>query len=123
MGAISIGNGEHYVWGDGCDGWHLLKSAGLSVIQERVPPGKAETLHRHHRADQFFYVLAGVATLVLAGEAITLTPGQGLHVPAGVPHQFTNVSAETVEFLVISSPPSHGDRENLPGPKLAPAVS
>ena len=33
----SLANAEHYVWGDGCDGWHLLKHPDLSVIQERVP--------------------------------------------------------------------------------------
>ena len=38
MAAISKKNSEHYAWGGVCDGWHLLKSPVLSVIQERVPP-------------------------------------------------------------------------------------
>ena len=25
MSIISINNAEHYTWGEGCDGWHLLK--------------------------------------------------------------------------------------------------
>lgn len=54
MQGISIENAGHYIWGDGCDGWHLLKTDALSVIQERVPAGKAETLHFHRRAAQFF---------------------------------------------------------------------
>jgi pyrimidine deaminase RibD-like protein/quercetin dioxygenase-like cupin family protein len=113
MKAISIDNAEHYQWGDGCDGWHLLKSNDLSVIQESVPAGKAETLHFHRHAAQFFYILRGTAQLIVEGSAISLQAGQGLHVAANTSHQFSNASNETVEFLVISSPPSHGDRENM----------
>jgi mannose-6-phosphate isomerase-like protein (cupin superfamily) len=58
---VSISNAEHYVWGQVCDGWHLLKSDGLSVICERVPPGAGEIAHYHERAHQFFYVLSGRA--------------------------------------------------------------
>ncbi|MFU2508087.1 hypothetical protein [Pseudoalteromonas sp. ASV78] len=54
---ISIENAEHYNWSDDCDGWHLVKSAALSVIQERVPPGCCEQAHKHEFAEQFFFVL------------------------------------------------------------------
>lgn len=39
MKTVSIENGEHYTWGEGCDGWHLAKTPGLSVIRERVVVG------------------------------------------------------------------------------------
>jgi hypothetical protein len=29
---ISKQNAEHYIWGDSCDDWHLVKSKELSVI-------------------------------------------------------------------------------------------
>jgi hypothetical protein len=32
----STENSEHYQWGNLCDGWHLLKSDTLSVIQEKM---------------------------------------------------------------------------------------
>jgi hypothetical protein len=35
----STENAENYKWGNNCDGWHLLKSDSLSVIQERMPAG------------------------------------------------------------------------------------
>ena len=38
MPVVSAGTADHYVWGDGCDGWHLVASDRLSVIQERMPP-------------------------------------------------------------------------------------
>jgi hypothetical protein len=34
---ISKLNAEHYIWGDQCDGWHLVSTSDLSIIQERMP--------------------------------------------------------------------------------------
>jgi hypothetical protein len=54
---VSLENTEHYMWGEICDGWHLLKRDDLSVIQERVPAGVVEVMHYHQFARQFFYIL------------------------------------------------------------------
>src|SRR5690625_491595 len=110
MEVVSTKNAEHYVWGDACDGWHLVQSTNLSVIQECVPPGGAEVRHSHVRAEQFFFVLSGVATIEAGGQIHRVRSGQGLHVPAGVPHQLSNRESENLTFLVSSTPPSHGDR-------------
>ncbi|AZZ90251.1 cupin domain-containing protein [Hahella sp. KA22] len=115
MSVVSKDNAEHYIWGERCDGWHLVKSPTLSVIQERVPSGCAEVRHLHQKAEQFFFVLSGVATLEVGGETYTLHPHQGKHVPAGVPHQLRNESPEDIIFTVTSTPPSHGDRVNIAG--------
>src|ERR1700683_3560432 len=101
---ISIASAEHYVWGEVCDGWHLLKGSSLSVIQERVPPGASETKHFHSRARQFFYVLTVVTTLEFAGHSMELKAGEGCEIPPTNRHRFANRSAEEVSFLVISSP-------------------
>ena len=113
MGIASINTGKHYVWGDNCDGWHLAATPGLSVIQERVPGGASETRHLHDKAEQFFYVLSGIATLEVAGSIHRLQPHEGFHVPARVPHTLSNGHDQPLEFLVISTPPSHGDREDV----------
>ena len=110
---ISIQDAEHYVWGSSCDGWHLLKGDDLSVIRERVPPGAFETKHLHQKARQFFYILSGEATIVLADRKVRLLAGHGFEIPPGVAHQFRNDSEGDVDFLVVSSPKSHGDRENV----------
>src|SRR5437868_13206142 len=101
---------EHYTWGNVCDGWHLVKHARLSVIEEHMPPGTAEVLHHHRLAQQFFYILAGEAVLEVDDQKILLSRGQGLHIPPGMPHRILNSSNQPLEFLVISEPPSHGDR-------------
>jgi mannose-6-phosphate isomerase-like protein (cupin superfamily) len=107
---VDIGNAPHYRWSGVCDGWHLLRDPALSVIEERVPPGASETRHRHARAQQFFYVLDGDAALEVDGVPHRLGAGQGLHVPAGAPHRLFNDATRDVRFLVVSTPPSHGDR-------------
>ena len=111
---VSRASAPHYTWGQACDGWHLVKGEGLSVIQERMPPGTAETRHSHERARQFFYVLSGTASFELAGQVHTLGPGDGIEVAPRAPHTMMNRSAAELAFLVVSVPPSHGDRVPAP---------
>jgi mannose-6-phosphate isomerase-like protein (cupin superfamily) len=112
ISAISKSTAEHYIWGADCDGWHLVKNSQLSVIQERMPAGTAEVRHFHHQAQQFFYILAGEAVMEVDGRPTVLRAGEGISIPAGTSHQMRNDSGDEVHFLVISQPPSHGDREN-----------
>ena len=111
MTVVSKENGKHYRWGENCDAWHLAATKNLSVIQERVPSGGTEVRHLHHNAEQFFYVLTGTASLEVSGVIHTLQPHQGFHVPAGTPHTLSNRHEHDLEFIVVSTPPSHGDRE------------
>lgn len=107
---IERANAEHYLWGKGCDGWHLVKRDDMSVIAERVPSGAGETRHLHEKVRQFFYILSGSAVIEIDGECIPLNEGQGIEVAPGTPHRFSNESEEDVHFLVFSHPASHGDR-------------
>jgi len=101
---------DHYRWGDGCDGWHLVRTDALSVIEERMPPGSREARHRHAAARQFFYVLSGVLTMEVDGTRHRLVPRSGIEIAPGVSHQALNEGDTDAEFLVVSTPPSHGDR-------------
>ncbi len=113
MEPVDRSTAEHYTWGGGCDGWHLVKRGDLSVIAEQVPPGARETRHLHGAARQFFFVLRGAAVIEVDGERVALREGQGLEVAPGLPHQFMNESAEPVHFLVVSQPTSRGDRTEV----------
>jgi mannose-6-phosphate isomerase-like protein (cupin superfamily) len=103
-------NSEHYTWGTGCEGWHLVKDEQLSVIEELMPPGSAETRHHHERAQQFFYVLSGELLIQIEDQTILIEGGSGIRVLPGQRHQVRNPSSGPTQFLVISQPPSHGDR-------------
>lgn len=110
---LSAQNTEHYRWGNNCDGWHLLHSDSLSVIQERMPPHTAEQLHYHEKAQQVFYILSGTATFLIDGEMHLVKANESLTIPKQIPHQIRNEQEEDLCFLVISAPKSHGDRINL----------
>ena len=103
---------QQYGWGDGCEGWQLVRAQSLSIIEERMPPGTREQRHWHARARQFFYVLSGTLTLEVEGVTHSLSPRMGIELPQGTAHQAINETGSDVEFLVISEPPSHGDRHD-----------
>jgi GNAT superfamily N-acetyltransferase len=84
---IDESNAVHYRWADGCDGWRLADSEGLS-----------------------FYILSREAVLEVEGVAHRLRSGQGLETAPGQRHRFRNELAADVDFLVVSAPRSQGDR-------------
>ncbi len=114
MPVTSRENSEHYKWGNDADGWHLLKSDSLSIIEESVPPNEREKRHYHEKSQQFFYVLSGIAHLEIAGEVFEVPANSGIHVPAGQPHQLINNGSGQLHFLLVSQPKSHGDRIDSP---------
>ncbi len=106
----STATADHYTWGAGCEGWHLVKGATYSVIEERMPPGTNEVRHWHTRARQFFYVLSGTLVLEVEGDRHELPAGRGIELPQGTAHQARNEGTEDTRFLLVSSPPHKGDR-------------
>jgi mannose-6-phosphate isomerase-like protein (cupin superfamily) len=111
MGVIEKSSAEHYRWGGICDGWRLVETGTHSIIEERVPPGGSESRHFHKGVTQFFYVLKGVLSFEINGNEHDVSPRQGIEIGPLIPHRVFNRSASDAEFLVFSTPPSHGDRE------------
>ena len=113
---VSVKSAEHYKWGGACgtdcDGWHLVTTPNLSVIEEFMPPGTSEARHSHHHAHQFFYILEGELTLRVDDCEFVLHAHEGIWISPGQLHQAINQSANSLRMLVISQPPSHGDRIN-----------
>ena len=109
-GAVSRVNAEHYRWGHECDAWHLVKDPEMTVIEELIPPGAAEVRHYHKKAQQFFYILSGEAMMHMDDGPVLIPSGSGIRVMPGVWHQIRNPSSGPLRLLVISHPPSHGDK-------------
>jgi len=107
---VSRENAEHYRWGDDCDAWWLVKDPQLSVIEELMPPGAAEIRHHHQRAQQFFFILSGEVLMEVEGQTTLVPAGSGIRILPGSRHQIRNPSSGPVRLLVISQPPSRGDR-------------
>jgi mannose-6-phosphate isomerase-like protein (cupin superfamily) len=111
---ISAATAEHYIWtgaqGDACDGWYLVRTPTLNIIEELMPAGATETPHHHIRARQFFFVLSGELTLIVGDRPHIIGAHEGLEIAPGEVHQAINRSSAEVRFLVTSNPPSHADR-------------
>jgi len=113
-GVVSRKTAEHYVWGGDCDGWYLVKTDSVNIIEERLPAGRGETLHLHKKALQSFYVLKGEATFEADGKTSVVHQGEAFVVQPGTKHRVQNNSKQDLEILVTSQPPSHGDRVEIP---------
>jgi quercetin dioxygenase-like cupin family protein len=107
---VSKSSAPHYIWASVCDGWRLIDTPGLSLVEERVPPGAEEVRHYHNQARQFFYVISGTATLETEGSEHRISTGFGIEVAPGVRHKFMNRSDQDLVFLVISAPSTKADR-------------
>ncbi|MBO6626418.1 MAG: cupin domain-containing protein [Roseicyclus sp.] len=52
-----------------------------------MPPGAAEVMHVHDKANQLFFVLDGTLTIEVDGRTDRLGPSDGLNVRPGQIHQ------------------------------------
>lgn len=100
----------YYQWGQDCQGWRLVDTEGLSVIEEIMPPDTREKTHWHRQAAQFFRILQGIASFEIEGKRVSVSAGAGIHIPAGVVHCIFNDGVDDLIFLVISAPSTWNDR-------------
>lgn len=108
-GPISRETARRTTWDDVCEAFHLLDRNDLSVTQEVLPPGTSSRAHAHDRVRQFFFVLAGEATMLLGSTSVPVPSGSGLEVAPRTRHQLRNDGDETLEVLVVSSPRVSGN--------------
>jgi mannose-6-phosphate isomerase-like protein (cupin superfamily) len=90
-----------------------VRHDALSCIEERMPPATSEKPHRHARAEQFFYVLDGVASMYFPGRRIAVRRNEGIHISPGTRHYVSNEGATDLRFLLVSRPTTKGDREEI----------
>jgi mannose-6-phosphate isomerase-like protein (cupin superfamily) len=103
---------SHYKWGQDCDGWNLVDEESISVKQEKMPPGAFETMHYHNKAEQFFYILKGIAEVEVDNKLFQINIGEGLHIKSGIPHRIFNSGNVDLEFILCSTPSTVNDRVN-----------
>jgi mannose-6-phosphate isomerase-like protein (cupin superfamily) len=80
----------------------------------RLPPGSANTLHRHVRAEEFYFVLEGTGRVRVGDETLTVPRYGGVLVGPEVLRQVFNDTGTEVLWLIIGAPE---EREFLPGSK------
>jgi mannose-6-phosphate isomerase-like protein (cupin superfamily) len=77
-----------------------------------MPPDASETRHFHSRSRQFFYVLSGELTMELEGTRHLVPASHGIEIAPFARHQAINAGEQEVNFVVVSSPTTRGDRTN-----------
>jgi quercetin dioxygenase-like cupin family protein len=84
---------------------HLaFEGDGCRVVRSRVGPGVSSGWHHHADYDVYGYVVSGAARLESKGEeeeAVTLGPGDFLHVPPHTIHREVNPSSEEGEVILF----------------------
>ena len=86
----------------------------------RLPPKSANTLHKHIRAEEFYFVLEGVGRLRVGGETLTVPKYGGVLVGPEQIRQVFNDTDEEVLWLIIGAPE---ELEFLQGSKSAMDLS
>lgn len=73
------------------------------LIDMHVPPGGGPGPHRHD-FEEMFTILEGELEITFRGEKSVLRAGETANIPANAPHEFHNVSGQSVRLLCLCSP-------------------
>jgi mannose-6-phosphate isomerase-like protein (cupin superfamily) len=95
-------------------------SENLGARLWRLPPKSANTLHKHIRAEEFYFVLEGVGRIRVRGETLTVPKYGGVLVGPNELRQVFNDTDSEVLWLVVGAPE---EIELLPGAKTKPDMS
>jgi uncharacterized cupin superfamily protein len=85
-----------------------------------LPPKSANTLHKHIRAEEFYFVLEGVGRLRVGDETLTVPKYGGVLVGPDQLRQVFNDTETEVLWLIVAAPE---EVEFLPGAKTKPDMS
>ncbi len=70
----------------------------------RLPPQSANTLHKHIRAEEFYFVLEGTGRLRVGDETLTVPRYGGVLVGPDQIRQVFNDTSEDVLWLIVGAP-------------------
>jgi len=80
------------------------KSEILGARLWRLPPGSANTLHRHPKMEEFYFVVEGVGRIRIGNETLTVPQHGGLLVGPKQLRQVFNDTNEPVLWLIVGAP-------------------
>jgi len=112
---IYIGPGQGETFSIGTVAVRLLvtgqSTGGRSSVEEfTVPEGfDGPSVHLHERTDHGWYVLEGVATIVVDDRTMDVVSGGFVFIPAGTAHSFANHSTRPMKLLEFTTPGGFAD--------------
>ncbi len=95
-------------------------SENLSARLWRMPPKSANTLHKHIRQEEFYFVLVGTGRIRVGEQTLTVPKHGGLLVGPGELRQVFNDTDSEVLWLILGAPE---ETEFLPGATSKPDMS
>lgn len=78
--------------------------AAESIALVRIAPGAIVAPHVHEVSDDNLYILAGRATMRVAGETFPIAPGDQITVPMNTEHEIFDVTEELIVYDVFAPP-------------------
>ena len=110
---ILPGSGERFQRGGFGVDWKIdgLRAGGrFAVVHHPLAPRTlAAPLHRHHREDEYSYVLTGKLCALLGDDVVTAGPGTWVFKPREQWHTFWNAEDTPCEIIEVISPAGFED--------------
>ena len=85
----------------------FLERTGSQILGARLwrlPPKSANTLHRHRRAEEFYFVLEGTGRIRVDEKTLTVPQHGGVLVGPAVLRQVFNDTEAEVLWLIVGAP-------------------
>jgi quercetin dioxygenase-like cupin family protein len=74
----------------------------FSILESLAPHGDGPPLHVHHDEDEAFHVLEGELLLRVGDQQLTLSAGESVLAPRGIPHTYLVTSQDGARWLIIT---------------------
>ena len=85
----------------------FLERSGSQILGARLwrlPPGSANTLHKHVRAEEFYFVVEGVGRIRVGEETLTVPRHGGILLGPQLLRQVFNDTESDVLWLIVGAP-------------------
>lgn len=85
----------------------FLERSGSQILGARLwrlPPRSANTLHKHVRAEEFYFVVEGVGRIRVGEETLTVPQHSGILVGPQLLRQVFNDTESDVLWLIVGAP-------------------
>lgn len=77
----------------------------MGIFEMTVQPGaNVPPPHSHSNNEEIIYVLEGKLRYSVGGNVRDLSPGESMHTPKGVVHEFSNPFSEPTRAMTVLSP-------------------
>ena len=75
-----------------------------SLAEARLPVGGSTQEHYHPKAEEIYFITAGMGRIRIEGEIRDIRAGDAIAIPSGQKHKLWNVGGETLKLLCCCAP-------------------